>query len=136
MEWWIIVTLLAVVAVILFPAAFIWYLNIGGLYTAIREKRVSLPIALIRRVLIALGLIAPVGVYVFAIWYSFRHIGWPIALAVGLAFPIVVAIAVGIWVGVVSGLFVVLRTWLRRRSIANRGKMASTGGVPVSRGVA
>ena len=27
------------IPVILFPAAFVWYLNIGGVYTAIKEAR-------------------------------------------------------------------------------------------------
>ena len=40
MEWLIIVALVVVlVPVLLFPAAFIWYVNIGGLYTMLREKR-------------------------------------------------------------------------------------------------
>lgn len=33
----IIIALIIVVPVILFPAAFVWYLNIGGMITAIRE---------------------------------------------------------------------------------------------------
>jgi len=37
MEWQIIVALAVAIPVILFPAAFIWYLNIGGIVTAVRE---------------------------------------------------------------------------------------------------
>ena len=39
MEWKFIVVLIIAIPVILFPAAFLWYLNLGGLYAAIREKR-------------------------------------------------------------------------------------------------
>jgi len=37
MEWQFIVALIVAIPVILFPAAFIWYLNIGGIYAAIKE---------------------------------------------------------------------------------------------------
>jgi hypothetical protein len=39
MEWQVIVILVIAIPVILFPAAFIWYVNAGGLYTAIKEAR-------------------------------------------------------------------------------------------------
>ena len=39
MEWQVILVLVLAVPVILFPVAFVWYLNIGGIYAAIREKR-------------------------------------------------------------------------------------------------
>jgi hypothetical protein len=39
MEWKFIVVLIIAIPVILFPAAFLWYLNLGGLYTALKEKR-------------------------------------------------------------------------------------------------
>jgi len=39
MEWQTIVALVVMVPVILFPAAFIWYINIGGIVTAVREAR-------------------------------------------------------------------------------------------------
>ena len=39
MEWQIILALILAVPIILFPAAFVWYLNIGGIYTAIKEAR-------------------------------------------------------------------------------------------------
>ena len=44
MEWQFIVALVIVIPIILFPAAFVWYLNIGGLYAAIKqmlEKRAA-----------------------------------------------------------------------------------------------
>ena len=39
MEWQFIVALVIAIPIILFPAAFIWYINIGGLYAAIKEAR-------------------------------------------------------------------------------------------------
>jgi hypothetical protein len=39
MHWELIVALVIAVPVILFPAAFVWYLNIGGIYAAVREAR-------------------------------------------------------------------------------------------------
>jgi len=39
MEWQVILVLVLGIPVILFPAAYVWYLNIGGVYVAIRGKR-------------------------------------------------------------------------------------------------
>jgi len=39
MEWQIILALVLAIPIILFPAAFIWYMNIGGIYAAIKEAR-------------------------------------------------------------------------------------------------
>jgi len=39
MEWQFIVALVVAIPVILFPVAFLWYLNVGGLYTAVQEAR-------------------------------------------------------------------------------------------------
>jgi len=39
MEWQIIVALVLVIPIILIPVVFVWYLNIGGIYTAIKEAR-------------------------------------------------------------------------------------------------
>lgn len=41
MEWQLIIALVIVMPVILFPVAFVWYINFGGLYTAIKEARSS-----------------------------------------------------------------------------------------------
>ena len=44
MEWYIILALAIGIFVILFPIAYVWYLNIGAVYTAIRkahEKQVD-----------------------------------------------------------------------------------------------
>ena len=37
----LIVALVIAIPVILFPAAFVWYLNIGGIVNAIREARTA-----------------------------------------------------------------------------------------------
>jgi hypothetical protein len=39
MQWEFILALVIAIPVILFPVAFIWYLNAGGIYTAIKEAR-------------------------------------------------------------------------------------------------
>ena len=39
MEWQIIIALVIAIPVILFPAAFVWYLNIGGIINAVKEAR-------------------------------------------------------------------------------------------------
>ena len=39
MEWQIILALVLAIPVVLFPVAYVWYLNIGGIYAAIREAR-------------------------------------------------------------------------------------------------
>ena len=39
MQWEFVVALVLAVPVILFPAAYIWYLNVGGIYAAIKEVR-------------------------------------------------------------------------------------------------
>ena len=41
MEWQIIVVLAVVAPLILFPAAFIWYVNIGGLYKELRMRHAA-----------------------------------------------------------------------------------------------
>ncbi len=39
MEWQFIIALIVVVPIILFPAAFVWFVNISGLLTVIKESR-------------------------------------------------------------------------------------------------
>ena len=39
MEWWAIVLIIVAIPIIVFPAAFIWYMNVSGLYTVIRETQ-------------------------------------------------------------------------------------------------
>ena len=37
MQWELVVALVIAIPIILFPAAFVWYLNVGGIYAAIKE---------------------------------------------------------------------------------------------------
>jgi hypothetical protein len=39
MEGQVIIALAIAIPVILFPAAFVWYLNLGGVFRAVREAR-------------------------------------------------------------------------------------------------
>ena len=39
MQWELIVALVIAIPVILFPAAYIWYINFGGIYAAIKQAR-------------------------------------------------------------------------------------------------
>ena len=38
MQWEVILALVLGIPVILFPAAYVWYLNIGGIVAAVRER--------------------------------------------------------------------------------------------------
>jgi len=118
MEWQVILALVIAVTIILFPVMLIWYLNIGGLYTAIKEGRFSVPKSVVRAIRIGFKVIVPVGIYAFAIWFSLGHFGWQVTLAVGLVLPIVLFVPVLIWAAVVSGLYLVVRDKLRRRVTA------------------
>ena len=37
----LIIAMVIAIPVILFPAALIWYINVGGVYTAVNETRVA-----------------------------------------------------------------------------------------------
>jgi len=39
MQWELAVALVVVIPIILFPVALVWYLNIGGVYAAVKEAR-------------------------------------------------------------------------------------------------
>ena len=39
MQWELVVALVIAIPIILFPAAYVWYLNIGGIYAAVKEAR-------------------------------------------------------------------------------------------------
>ncbi|MFC1871326.1 hypothetical protein ACFLYF_02865 [Chloroflexota bacterium] len=39
MQWELIVALVVAIPVVLFPAAFVWYLNFGSIVQAVREAR-------------------------------------------------------------------------------------------------
>ena len=37
MQWEFVVALIIAIPLILFPAAFVWYLNVGGIYQAVKR---------------------------------------------------------------------------------------------------
>ena len=39
MQWQLVVALVIAIPIILFPVAFVWFLNIGGIYAAVKEAR-------------------------------------------------------------------------------------------------
>ena len=39
MEWQFIVAIVVMIPVILLPVALVWYLNLGGMYAAVRDAR-------------------------------------------------------------------------------------------------
>ena len=39
MQTELIIALVIAIPVVLFPAAFVWYLNLGGVYAAVKEAR-------------------------------------------------------------------------------------------------
>ena len=39
MQWELVVALAIAIPIILFPAAYVWYLNIGGIVAAIKDAR-------------------------------------------------------------------------------------------------
>jgi hypothetical protein len=39
MQWQMIVALIIAIPIILFPVAFVWFINIGGIYAAIKEAQ-------------------------------------------------------------------------------------------------
>jgi hypothetical protein len=41
MQWELVVILAIAIPVILFPAAYVWYINIGGLIELLKEERVK-----------------------------------------------------------------------------------------------
>ena len=41
MQWQFIVALAIAIPVMLFPAAFVWYLNLGGLVQAVQRRKVK-----------------------------------------------------------------------------------------------
>jgi len=39
MQWQIVVALVLAIPILLFPVAYIWYINVGGIVAAIRERK-------------------------------------------------------------------------------------------------
>ena len=126
MEWQVILALIFAVTVILFPAVFIWYLNIGGMYTAFRERGgIRVPAIIKRATRIMLVVVLPVAVYAVAIWFFYGQYGWQVAAAVAVVFPIVLFVPALIWAAVISGLYRVALDRLRRRVTLPRRQMST-----------
>ena len=136
MEWQVILALVITIPIILVPVALVWYLNIGGIYAAIREgRRIRIFDTIGRAVRTAVIVIVPLGIYASLIWFFLGHFGWQVALAVGLALPIVLFVPVLVWAAVVSGLYQVARDTVRRRVMAPQRRAARTAEEPVLRKV-
>ena len=133
MDWQVILALVLLIPIILFPAVFIWYLNAGGAYVAIKEGRLKTFDSLIRKIRIGVAVIVPVGIYAYAIWFSLGHYGWQVTLAVGLVLPVVLFVPVLVWATVASGLYLVARDALRRRVIIPRRRAERMAEEPVLR---
>jgi hypothetical protein len=41
MNWELIVALVVAIPIVLFPVAFVWYINIGGIVQAVREAKAA-----------------------------------------------------------------------------------------------
>ena len=136
MELVVLLALVLAVSVILFPAAFVWYLNSGGLYAAIKEGKLEVFKQIGRAMRIGLLLIVPIGIYALAVWFFFGHFGWQVALALSLVMPIVLLVPVLVWATVVSGLSQVVSDAVRRRVIIPRRKVVRTAEEPVLRKIA
>jgi uncharacterized membrane protein (GlpM family) len=137
LEWQVILALVLAIVIILFPAMFIWYLNIGGMYAAIRERRRFSIIETARRTIrITLAVIVPVAIYAVIIWFFYGHFGWQVAVAVAVAFPIVLFVPALIWAAVISGLYQVVRDRMRRRAAVTRRRAGKMVEEPVYRRVA
>ena len=39
MEWELVIALIIAIPIILFPAAYVWYLNVGGIYAAMKASQ-------------------------------------------------------------------------------------------------
>jgi len=118
--WQVALAVALALPVILVPAALVWYINIGGIYTAIKEGKLKVFEPIARAVCIGIAVIVPVAIYALLIWFFLGNFGWQVALAVALALPVVLFVPVLVWVAVVSGLYQVVRETMRRRVTAPR----------------
>ena len=123
-----ILVLVIAVAIISFLVAFIWYLNIGGVYEAIKDRRFIASEITVRRIRIGLTVIVPVVIYAVLIWFFLSRFGWHVALAVELALPIVLFVTALVWAAVVSGRYQVVRDRMQSRVIATRKRAITTVG--------
>ena len=109
MEWQLILALVIAIPIILIPAALIWYLNIGGIYAAIKERKLKVFEPIARAIRIGLAVIVPVAVYALLIWFFLGNFGWQVALALALVLPIVLVPAALIWYINIGGIYAAIK---------------------------
>lgn len=119
MEWQVALAVILVVPIVVLPFVLIGYLNVGGIYVAIKQKRSSVFAAIARKMRISLAIVSASGAYGFLVWFFLSRFGWQVALAAGLVLPIVLLIPVVIWAVFASGLSVVIRHRLQQRAPAS-----------------
>lgn len=118
MNWQIILALTLAIAVILFPAVYVGYLTVGGLNAAAKrsEKGMAQRLKGTLRGIITAGKIAiPTAAYGALIWFFLSTFGWPVALGVGLAIPVLAVPVALVWYLQVSGVLQVIRDRMQRR---------------------
>ena len=138
MEWRLILALALAIPVILFPVAFVWYLNVGGMYAAFREwRKRRVPreheeakaralaavgsqvktgvLAVGRRMQKAAPIVVPTGIYALLIWFFFAGFGWEVALAMGLTMPFLFAPVAFVWYLVGGGTYAAIRQAIGKR---------------------
>jgi len=122
MEWQVILALVLVIPIILFPAAFIWYLNIGGIYAAIKKRKLKVFEPIARAIHIGLAVIVPVVVYALLIWFVLGSFGWQVALAIALALPIILFPAALIWYINIGGIYAAIKEARAREIVLGKGQ--------------
>ena len=148
MQWEFIATLAIAIAVILFLVVFIWYLNIAGIYGALREayrgrvaqrhmegqtralaivnNRIRTTVLVIGKLTISspMRIVLPaaiaMGIYASLIWFCLAGFGWEVALALGLAMPTIAALMAFAWYLNASGLYQVIRAIRQKRASERR----------------
>ena len=139
MQWEFIVVLVLAIPIILFPAAFVWYLNVSGMYAAIQEARrrraarkhyeretgapaiigrriKSSVLAIVRPMPIILPIAMLIGIYASLMWFFLASLGWGIAVVLALTIPIILILGTFVWYLNVSGVYQVIRDTQRKRA--------------------
>jgi len=82
-----------------------------------------------------MAVVVPVAIYAVLIWFFYGHFGWQVAVAVAVAFPIVIFVPALVWLAVISGLYHVVRDRMRRRAAVTRRREVKVAEEPVIRDV-
>lgn len=126
MDWQFLVALALAIPLVMLPVVFVWYLNVGGLYAAIREGRVTAPamggsriklafLDLARAVRLPLLVVGGLAAYGLLMWGALVKFGWPVAVVVALVAPIIFLPVALVWYLNVSGLYRVMVDARRRQ---------------------